>query len=66
MNASTLYSSYVLPNRARGRAAEADIKKSSWKKLAKWLKASEKQGLIKCKEIKGELFLLSVNWNHPQ
>lgn len=66
MNASTLYSSYVLPNRARGRAAEADIKKSSWKKLAKWLKAVEKQDVIKCKEIKGELFLLSVNWSHPQ
>ncbi|KAG0202365.1 hypothetical protein BGX28_005119 [Mortierella sp. GBA30] len=66
MNASTLYSSYVLPNRARGRAAEADIKKSSWKKLAKWLKIVEKQDLIKCKEIKGELFLLGVNWNHPQ
>ncbi|KAG0260721.1 hypothetical protein BG011_001670 [Mortierella polycephala] len=66
MNASTLYSSYVLPNRARGRAADADIKKSSWKKLAKWLKAVEKQDLIKCKEIKGDLFLLSVNWNHPE
>ncbi|KAF9355400.1 hypothetical protein BGX26_006616 [Mortierella sp. AD094] len=66
MNASTLYSSYVLPNRALGRAAEADIKKSSWKKAAKWFKAVEKQDLVKCKEIKGELFLLSVNWNHPQ
>ncbi|KAG0045551.1 hypothetical protein BGZ83_009245 [Gryganskiella cystojenkinii] len=66
MNASTLYSSFILPNRARGRAAEADIKKSSWKKLAKWLKAVEKQDLIKCKEIKGELFLLGVTWNHPQ
>lgn len=66
MNSSTLYSSYVLPNRARGPAAEADIKKSSWKKLAKWLKAVEKSDLIKCKEIKGELFLLGVTWNHPQ
>ncbi|KAG0285733.1 hypothetical protein BGZ96_010047, partial [Linnemannia gamsii] len=66
MNSSTLYSSYVLPNRARGRAGEADIKKSSWKKLAKWLKAVEKSDLIKCKEIKGELFLLGVTWNHPQ
>ncbi|KAF8937533.1 hypothetical protein BGZ58_002564 [Dissophora ornata] len=66
LNASTLYSSYVLPNRAPGRAAEADIKKSSWKKMAKWLKAVEKQDLIKCKEIKGELVLHSVNWKHPQ
>ncbi|KAF8982972.1 hypothetical protein BGZ46_000252 [Entomortierella lignicola] len=66
MNASTLYSAYVLPNRAPGRPAEADIKKSSWKKAAKWFKAVEKQDLIKCKEIKGELFLLGVNWNHPQ
>ncbi|KAG0308832.1 hypothetical protein BGZ98_006613 [Dissophora globulifera] len=66
LNVSTLYSSYILPNRAPGRAAEADIKKSSWKKLAKWLKAVEKQGLIKCKEIKGELFLQGVTWKHPQ
>ncbi|KAF9363481.1 hypothetical protein BGX34_004057 [Mortierella sp. NVP85] len=65
MSSSTLYSSYVLPNRARGRAAEADIKKSSWKKLAKWLKAVEKQDLIKCKEVRGELVLLSINWGHP-
>jgi translation initiation factor 2D len=64
MSSSTLYSSYVLPNRARGRAAEADIKKSSWKKLAKWLKAVEKQDLIKCKEVRGELVLLSINWGH--
>ncbi|KAG0371062.1 hypothetical protein BC939DRAFT_421334 [Gamsiella multidivaricata] len=66
MNASTFYSSYVLPNRACGKAAEADIKKSSWKKLAKWLKTVEKQDLIKCKDVKGELILLSVNWSHPE
>ncbi|KAG0326656.1 hypothetical protein BGZ99_009238 [Dissophora globulifera] len=66
LNASTLYSSYILPNRAPGRAAEADIKKSSWKKLTKWLKTAEKQGLIKCKEIKGDLFLQGVTWGHPQ
>lgn len=67
MNASTLYSSYVLPNRARGRAAEADIKRSSWKKLAKWLKVLEKQDLIKCKEVRGgELILLSINRTHPE
>ncbi|KAF9433851.1 hypothetical protein BGZ76_008895 [Entomortierella beljakovae] len=66
MSVSTLYSSYILPNRAPGRAAEADIKKSSWKKAAKWLKTVEKQDIIKCKEFRGELSLLSVNWNHPQ
>ncbi|KAF9582431.1 hypothetical protein BGW38_000218 [Lunasporangiospora selenospora] len=66
MNASTLYSSFILPNRAQGRAAEADIKKSSWKKLAKWLKVAEKQDLIKCKETRGELLLLGVNWKNPE
>ncbi|KAG0006405.1 hypothetical protein BGZ65_008450 [Modicella reniformis] len=67
MNASTLYSSYVLPNRARGRASEAaDIKKSSWKKLAKWLKVVEKQDILKCKLVGGELILHSINWNHPE
>ncbi|KAG0239301.1 hypothetical protein BGW41_007786 [Actinomortierella wolfii] len=66
MNSSILYDSYILPCRARGRASEADIKRSSWKKVAKWLKTVEKQGLIKCKEMKGELVLNAVSWQHPQ
>ncbi|KAG0256018.1 hypothetical protein DFQ27_005962 [Actinomortierella ambigua] len=66
MKSSILYDSYILPCRARGRASEADIKRSSWKKVAKWLKVVEKQGLIKCKEMKGELVLTAVSWQHPQ
>ncbi|KAF9977116.1 hypothetical protein BGZ73_006990, partial [Actinomortierella ambigua] len=65
VNSSILYDSYILPCRARGRASEADIKRSSWKKVAKWLKIVEKQGLIKCKEMKGELVLTAVSWQHP-
>ncbi|KAJ2780467.1 hypothetical protein GGI18_003817, partial [Coemansia linderi] len=62
INVSTLYSNYMALNAPRGR--ELDIKKSSHKKLAKFLKAAEKHGLIKLKDIRGELFVKSFNWTH--
>ncbi|KAJ2489323.1 hypothetical protein IWW37_004060 [Coemansia sp. RSA 2050] len=62
INASTIYSTYMVPNAPRGR--ELDIKKSSHKKLAKFLKAAEKHGLIKLKDIRGELHVKSLNWAH--
>ncbi|KAJ2828980.1 hypothetical protein FBU31_002794, partial [Coemansia sp. 'formosensis'] len=62
INASIIYSTYMVPNSPRGR--ELDIKKSSHKKLAKFLKAAEKHGLIKLKDIRGELHVKSFNWAH--
>ncbi|KAJ2071915.1 hypothetical protein GGH13_003040 [Coemansia sp. S155-1] len=62
INASTIYSTYMVPSAPRGR--ELDIKKSSHKKLAKFLKAAEKHGLIKLKDIRGELHIKSFNWAH--
>ncbi|PRQ22386.1 putative SUI1 domain, SWIB/MDM2 domain-containing protein [Rosa chinensis] len=61
---STLWSNYVLPCRPSG--ITLDIKKSSYKKLSKWLQAKCSTGLIRVKEDKyKESVLLSVNRSHP-
>ncbi|KAJ1835071.1 hypothetical protein LPJ63_001429 [Coemansia sp. RSA 2711] len=65
LGASTLYSTYMLAN-APARGAELDIKKSSYKKLAKFLKAAEKQGLLGLKDIRGEPHVKSLNWQHAE
>ncbi|KAI7826787.1 hypothetical protein BX661DRAFT_183471 [Kickxella alabastrina] len=62
INASTVYSNYMVPNAPRGK--EVDIKRSSYKKLAKFLKAAEKHGLIKLKDIRGETHIKSFDWAH--
>ncbi|XP_071686397.1 uncharacterized protein [Rutidosis leptorrhynchoides] len=62
---STLWSNHVLPCRPPGTVL--DIKKSSHKKLAKWLQSKSSEGLISSKEDKHikELMVLSVNRKHP-
>ncbi|CAN6555816.1 unnamed protein product [Malus baccata var. baccata] len=64
MPGSTLWSNHVLPCRPSG--ITLDIKKSSYKKLSKWLKAKSSTGLISVKEdkYKKESVLLSVNRKH--
>ncbi|GLU16289.1 hypothetical protein SLE2022_327280 [Rubroshorea leprosula] len=65
MPGSTLWSNHVLPCRPSG--ITLDIKKSSHKKLSKWLQAKSSTGLITVKEdkYKKEIMLLSVNRGHP-
>ncbi|KAJ1994545.1 hypothetical protein GGI25_003106 [Coemansia spiralis] len=60
--ASIVYSNYMVPNSPPEK--EVDIKKSTYKKLAKFLKAAEKHGLIKLKDIRGETYIKSFNWSH--
>ncbi|KAJ2779842.1 hypothetical protein GGI15_003752 [Coemansia interrupta] len=64
LNASTLYSNYMVPNGPRG--ITLDIKRSTYKKLAKFLKAAEKLGLIKLKDIRGELHIKTLEWSHRE
>ncbi|KAI9275983.1 hypothetical protein BY458DRAFT_489044 [Sporodiniella umbellata] len=64
VSASSFYSAYVMPSRPIGAEA-VDIKRSSWKKLQKFMKAVEKTGLLKTKEQRGELVITSVQWSHP-
>lgn len=65
MPGSTLWSNHVLPCRPSG--VTLDIKKSSHKKLSKWLLAKSSTGLITVKEDKHkkEVVLFSVNRSHP-
>lgn len=66
ISASSLYTAYILPSRPRDGGMEVDIKKSSWKKLQKFLKVMEKSGLLKVKEQRGESTITSINWSHPR
>uniref|UniRef100_A0A5B7AKM9 Putative eukaryotic translation initiation factor 2D n=1 Tax=Davidia involucrata TaxID=16924 RepID=A0A5B7AKM9_DAVIN len=65
MPGSTLWSSHVLPCRPSG--ITLDIKKSSYKKLTKWLQSKSSVGLISVKEDKHkkEVTLFAFNRNHP-
>ncbi|KAF3787587.1 Eukaryotic translation initiation factor 2D [Nymphaea thermarum] len=65
MSGSALWSSHVLPCRPAG--VTLDIKRSSHKKLSKWLQSKSSAGLISAKEDKHkkEVVLISVNRTHP-
>ncbi|KAI7906394.1 uncharacterized protein BX663DRAFT_427508 [Cokeromyces recurvatus] len=65
ISASSFYSAYIMPCRPADIGTEVDIKKSSWKKLQKFLKTMEKSGLLKTKEQRGETMIISVNYSHP-
>lgn len=54
-----------MPCRPLDVGTEIDIKKSSWKKLQKFLKAMDKAGVLKTKEQRGETMVISVNWSNP-
>lgn len=63
---STLWSGHILPCRPAGTVL--DIKKSSHKKLSKWLASKASSGLIAAKEDKHrkEVVLQSINRAHPE
>lgn len=53
---------------AESRTLNADlvvVPKSSAKKLTKWIKAMDKEGLLKVKETRGEATVVDVNASHP-
>ncbi|KZV70577.1 hypothetical protein PENSPDRAFT_579249 [Peniophora sp. CONT] len=62
--ASTFYTSHILPSRAIRTihsSTPVDIKHSTFKSFGAFLKQSEKQGLLKLKDARGEVNVLSVN-----
>lgn len=70
ISASSLYSAHVLPCRPASIPVEQRedvvIGKSSWKKLAKWIKVMEKEGLVKAKEGRsGEITITVIHTEHP-
>ncbi|XAO21936.1 hypothetical protein I312_100693 [Cryptococcus bacillisporus CA1280] len=68
MSASLLYSSHILPSRPayipKAERDEVVIGKSDWKKLAKWMKEASKDGIVKIKESKGEVTVVSFDSRH--
>ena len=65
--ASMLYSDGILPSRPFTHPAlnQINIKSSSYKKLKPFLKAVEKDGILKLKEMGGDLVVVSVDAAHP-
>ncbi|KAH7435891.1 hypothetical protein KP509_06G082800 [Ceratopteris richardii] len=65
MPGSTLWSNHILACRPPGKTL--DLKKSSHKKLSKWLQSKSSAGLISAKEDKHrkEIMLLGFNRGHP-
>ncbi|KAF0384649.1 eukaryotic translation initiation factor SUI1 family protein [Gigaspora margarita] len=66
LTSSQLYSAYVLPSRPVGTDNDVEVKKSSYKKITKFLKAMEKKGVIKVKEQRGDTLLVGVKWDHEE
>jgi translation initiation factor 2D len=70
MNSSTFYSTYILPSRPAPLPSQPtistpiDIKHSSHKSLAFFLKSAEKQGLLKLKDTKSDVMVFSVAASH--
>ncbi|KAF9512452.1 hypothetical protein BS47DRAFT_1464083 [Hydnum rufescens UP504] len=68
MSSSTFYSAHILPSRPasseKGPSSSELVKRSSYKKVSKFLQAVEKEGLLKLKDFKGDLNILSVNATH--
>jgi translation initiation factor 2D len=64
---STLYSDGILPSRPFTHPAlgQINIKSSSYKKLKPFLKAVEKDGILKLKEMGGDLVVVNVDTAHP-
>ncbi|KAL7422036.1 hypothetical protein Q5752_003809 [Cryptotrichosporon argae] len=69
MPASTLYATAIIPNRPAyiplDRRDDVVIAKSEWKKLARWMKDTSKDGLLKIKEAKGEVVVTGYDADHP-
>ncbi|GAA5827820.1 hypothetical protein JCM11251_007689 [Rhodosporidiobolus azoricus] len=83
MSSSTLYSSHILPSRPAlsqsPLSTTAEVKKSSWKKLDKFVKevsaaqggkkgkdGGKWAGLVQAKEVRGDWVVLGVNREHPE
>lgn len=65
-SASAFYADSILPFRPAGLDPSIYvIKNSSFKKLKPFLKALEKEGVLKTKEMGGELHLMAIDSTHP-
>ncbi|KDQ16991.1 hypothetical protein BOTBODRAFT_186179 [Botryobasidium botryosum FD-172 SS1] len=63
---SVFYCSYILPSRPARCSLSCDIKRSSFKKVSRFIHTAEKEGLLKAKEIAGELNITGVVPAHEE
>ncbi|KAI8899492.1 hypothetical protein BC833DRAFT_585540 [Globomyces pollinis-pini] len=63
LSASALYSGHMVLFKPSDIVL--DIRKTSFKKLSKFMKNMEKKGIIQTKERSGELFIVTINRKHP-
>ncbi|GAA5930691.1 Tma64p [Sporobolomyces koalae] len=64
--ASSFYSSHILPNRLATCPPQADLKKSSYKKLTALIKFAHKKGWLVAKEVRGEMVVMSGNTSNRE
>jgi len=70
MTSSSFYSTYILPSRPAPLPSQPsistpiDIKHSSHKSLTFFLKSAEKHGLLKLKDTKSDVMVMSVATSH--
>ncbi|PVG00665.1 hypothetical protein CPB86DRAFT_182390 [Serendipita vermifera] len=66
-SASAFYTDGILPFRPSGTDASSFvIKNSSFKKLKPFMKSAEKEGILKLKELSGELSIVAVDFSHDK
>ncbi|KAG9013733.1 hypothetical protein FRB94_001295 [Tulasnella sp. JGI-2019a] len=63
--ASHFLSNFLQPSRPHS-SPPLDLKKSSFKTFSKFLKSVEKEGMLKTKETKDVITVVSVNATHPE
>lgn len=65
--ASALYAEGILPFRpADAKLSTSVIKNSSFKKLKPFLKSLEKDGIVRLKEMGGDLNIMALDTVHPE
>ncbi|KAF8331865.1 uncharacterized protein EI90DRAFT_3055688 [Cantharellus anzutake] len=71
ISSSAFYSTHILPSRPAPPLSDQSsappdlIRRSSFKKLTRFLQHAEKISLLKLKDMKGNLNVVSLNANHP-
>uniref|UniRef100_UPI00358E780E eukaryotic translation initiation factor 2D n=1 Tax=Myxine glutinosa TaxID=7769 RepID=UPI00358E780E len=65
LTVATFYGSYILPSCPKD--TKVDIKKSSFKKLSRFMSSLQRRGLLQVKEIsRGVQTITGVAWTHPE
>lgn len=64
ISSSTLVSNYIQPF-FQSSHPSLQMKKTSWKKAAKFMKAMDKESILKVKDQKTDMVVMNINWTSP-